>query len=265
MWRSTWIRPPASSRRRLSGHPLSAAQSRRSRAYTKVRLPPVRHAVVAVQSGQPAAERHGSRATGSASPCLSAHAGASELEDGAATGDARHAGRARSGHEPPSQRAMRCRRASRPDRARRAHRSRGNVGVSLAAARRPSPPRTWLCGGDHPRQHRRAVVQQLLPLHGPVFCGDRDVSDMPKSSRSASRQESLQPAAARRFLPFTDTDAYRVLKVATEAFVMVNCGVFTGQRPFDDATRPGLLRRRDLRSRRIGLDRARQGLPGALR
>jgi len=28
-----------------------------------------------------------------------------------------------------------------------------------------------------------------------------------------------------RFLPFTDTDAYRLLKVATEAFVMVNCGV----------------------------------------
>jgi hypothetical protein len=29
----------------------------------------------------------------------------------------------------------------------------------------------------------------------------------------------------RRFLPFTDADAYRLLKVATEAFVTVNCGV----------------------------------------
>jgi hypothetical protein len=29
----------------------------------------------------------------------------------------------------------------------------------------------------------------------------------------------------RRFLPFSDSDAYRLLKVATEAFVMVNCGV----------------------------------------
>ena len=29
----------------------------------------------------------------------------------------------------------------------------------------------------------------------------------------------------KRFLPFTDTDAYRVLKAATEAFVMVNCAV----------------------------------------
>lgn len=29
----------------------------------------------------------------------------------------------------------------------------------------------------------------------------------------------------RRFLPYTDTDAYRLLKVATEAFVIVNCGI----------------------------------------
>lgn len=28
-----------------------------------------------------------------------------------------------------------------------------------------------------------------------------------------------------RYLPFTDTDAYRLLKVATEAFLMVNCGI----------------------------------------
>jgi hypothetical protein len=30
----------------------------------------------------------------------------------------------------------------------------------------------------------------------------------------------------RRFLPFTDTDAYRLLKVATESFLVVNCAVF---------------------------------------
>jgi hypothetical protein len=29
----------------------------------------------------------------------------------------------------------------------------------------------------------------------------------------------------RRFLPYNDTDAYRLLKVATEAFLLVNCGV----------------------------------------
>jgi hypothetical protein len=50
----------------------------------------------------------------------------------------------------------------------------------------------------------------------------------------------------RRFLPFTDTDAYRLLKVATEAFVIVNCGVF----PIDGDEPPGdffaYLDRRDL-------------------
>jgi hypothetical protein len=50
----------------------------------------------------------------------------------------------------------------------------------------------------------------------------------------------------RRFLPFNDTDSYRVLKAATEAYVMVNCGVLN--RPFafhpvDDAE---YLDRRDL-------------------
>ncbi|MBX3606678.1 MAG: 8-amino-7-oxononanoate synthase [Piscinibacter sp.] len=50
----------------------------------------------------------------------------------------------------------------------------------------------------------------------------------------------------RRFLPFTDTDAYRLLKAATEAFVIVNCGIF----PLDGETQPGdflaYLDRRDL-------------------
>jgi hypothetical protein len=34
----------------------------------------------------------------------------------------------------------------------------------------------------------------------------------------------------RRFLPYSDTDAYRILKVATEAFVTVNCGIPFGTR-----------------------------------
>jgi len=38
----------------------------------------------------------------------------------------------------------------------------------------------------------------------------------------------------RRFLPFMDADAYRLLKVATEAFIMVNCAVaLTDYKPFD--------------------------------
>lgn len=37
----------------------------------------------------------------------------------------------------------------------------------------------------------------------------------------------LNPLLVARALPFIDSDAYRVLKAATEAFVMVNCGVLT--------------------------------------
>jgi hypothetical protein len=36
----------------------------------------------------------------------------------------------------------------------------------------------------------------------------------------------LPPLDRRRFLPFPNTDAYRLLKIATECFVMLNCGVY---------------------------------------
>lgn len=39
----------------------------------------------------------------------------------------------------------------------------------------------------------------------------------------------LPPLGQRRFLPFPNTDAYRVLKVATECFLMLNCGVYLTQ------------------------------------
>lgn len=60
-----------------------------------------------------------------------------------------------------------------------------------------------------------------------------------------AEEPALDPTASkfarlrrRRFLPYNDTDAYRLLKVATEAFVMVNCGVTLPGFPFDtDFTR----------------------------
>jgi hypothetical protein len=36
----------------------------------------------------------------------------------------------------------------------------------------------------------------------------------------------LPPLDQRRFLPFPNTDAYRLLKVATESFLMLNCGIY---------------------------------------
>ncbi len=39
--------------------------------------------------------------------------------------------------------------------------------------------------------------------------------------------ETYTPIKGKRFLPYTDADAYRLLKVATEAFVAVNCTALT--------------------------------------
>lgn len=44
------------------------------------------------------------------------------------------------------------------------------------------------------------------------------------SGVGAEEGHALGALLERRFLPFTDTDSYRLMKVATEAFVMVNCG-----------------------------------------
>jgi hypothetical protein len=52
-----------------------------------------------------------------------------------------------------------------------------------------------------------------------LFCGPNAAGTRP------AEKQRLNDLLKRRFLPFTDTDAYRLLKAATEAFVMVNCGV----------------------------------------
>lgn len=51
-------------------------------------------------------------------------------------------------------------------------------------------------------------------------------------------------------LPFPDVEAYRLLKAATEAFMMVNCGVSFDRRQFD-----GLRLDVEEREERLGLDR----------
>ncbi|RBL91162.1 hypothetical protein [Chitinophaga flava] len=52
-----------------------------------------------------------------------------------------------------------------------------------------------------------------------IFCGSGDVNNKKELGKLINNLKG------KRLLPFTDTDAYRSLKVATEAFLMVNCGV----------------------------------------
>ena len=68
-----------------------------------------------------------------------------------------------------------------------------------------------------------------------VFCGDPLGNGNPMD-RNRTR-ESLARTTRRRALPFTDTDAYRNIKVATEAFVLANCGFLGDVNDFtqDDA------------------------------
>ena len=56
-----------------------------------------------------------------------------------------------------------------------------------------------------------------------IFCGDGEKRRDPRAFRCAKTARSLD---GRRFLPFTDTDAYRNIKAATEAFLMANCCIY---------------------------------------
>jgi len=84
-----------------------------------------------------------------------------------------------------------------------------------------------------------------------LFCspGSGSPSDAQNGSRRGRFPSTFSTLLQKRFLPFNDTDAYRVLKAATEAFVMVNCAVITGDRGVDgdiDILAADYLGRRDL-------------------
>jgi hypothetical protein len=87
-----------------------------------------------------------------------------------------------------------------------------------------------------------------------VFCNDKALASGPpfEQARFALKNARFQTLRGRRFLPFVDADAYRVLKAATEAFVMVNCGVINDA--FDPEGDNSYLDRRDIPS---GLNLAR--------
>ncbi|MET4030398.1 hypothetical protein ABIB94_001103 [Bradyrhizobium sp. JR7.2] len=55
-----------------------------------------------------------------------------------------------------------------------------------------------------------------------IFCGD----GRNDGALTTSYSSKLAQLDRRRFLPFTDTDGYRNIKAATEAFVMANCCIY---------------------------------------
>jgi hypothetical protein len=67
-----------------------------------------------------------------------------------------------------------------------------------------------------------------------LCCRDERVETYAGLPADSDRGALYKKLRKRRFLPFNDTDAYRVLKVATEAFLLVNSGVKIAEFDFTD-------------------------------
>jgi hypothetical protein len=80
-----------------------------------------------------------------------------------------------------------------------------------------------------------------------LFCNDAG-GQVPEFERDRFRdkEHAFHVLEKRRTLPFSDSDSYRVLKAATEAFVMVNCGVLRTPYAFRGQDDAEYLDRRDL-------------------
>lgn len=75
------------------------------------------------------------------------------------------------------------------------------------------------------RQSTNALsFQNYVSFVDTIMCcpGSLDVNSSPQVKDTCA----LPPLSQRRFLPFPNMDAYRVLKVATECFLMLRCGIY---------------------------------------
>ncbi|MEC5161059.1 MULTISPECIES: carboxypeptidase-like regulatory domain-containing protein [unclassified Janthinobacterium] len=123
----------------------------------------------------------------------------------------------------------------------------GNVGVSLT--RTETEPTEDLPLWTLIRNSTEAMsFTNYLHFMDSLFCPDQAGTNLRgfELERFGKKVEAFQQLKQRRVLPFTDSDAYRVLKVATEAFVMVNCGVLNQPLAFNPAEDNAYLDRRDI-------------------
>lgn len=118
----------------------------------------------------------------------------------------------------------------------------GNIGVSMT--RTETEPTEDLSLWSVIRNSTEALsFNNYLRFMDELFCTDKSSPMFPNATNK------FNDLKKKRFLPFTDTDAYRLLKAATEAFVMVNCGVLDPENLFSQALQDdanAYLDRRDL-------------------
>jgi len=91
---------------------------------------------------------------------------------------------------------------------------------------------------DNYKAHMDWVLCNIPPAN-PNIRLNQDV----QSKYQGSSDPHIQGLTQKRFLPFTDSDAYRLLKVATEAFVLTNCAVLLdSERDFSEGSAEVLKR-----------------------
>lgn len=75
-----------------------------------------------------------------------------------------------------------------------------------------------------------------------IFCGAKPNGVDQMGIDPKTYKDEFHKLAKRRFLPYTDSESYRLLKAATEAFVMSNCGVALEDIPFNKVDLDNLAR-----------------------
>ncbi|WP_256080947.1 hypothetical protein [Massilia sp. YIM B04103] len=121
----------------------------------------------------------------------------------------------------------------------------GTVGVSLT--RTETEPTEDLPLWTLIRNSTEALsFNNYLQFIDQLFCGGGgDLTEFERA-RFPNKNKAFQSLKLRRALPFNDAESYRVLKAATEAFVMVNCGVLNTPLAFDPTEDAAYLDRRDI-------------------
>ncbi|MBA5638507.1 hypothetical protein H3H37_15715 [Duganella sp. LX20W] len=126
----------------------------------------------------------------------------------------------------------------------------GNVGVSLS--RTETEPTEDLPLWTLIRNSTEAMsFTNYLHFIDSLFCAEPSNSNAfgPagfEGERFLKKADRFHHLRHRRALPFTDAESYRVLKAATEAFVMVNCGVLSKPLAFNPDEDNAYLDRRDI-------------------
>ena len=121
----------------------------------------------------------------------------------------------------------------------------GNIGVSMT--RTETEPTEDLPLWTLIRNSTEAMsFTNYLNFMDSLFCGDGNPVRGFEADRFGKKADMFLQLRQRRALPFSDSDAYRVMKVATEAFVMVNCGVLSKPLAFNPLEDQAYLDRRDI-------------------